>query len=67
MDCHLPLPPRLRALATAVPPHVFHQEDIEAASKKVFADRAGAFERMRPFTGMPESKPATPVLVSIGI
>jgi len=48
MDCHLPLPPRLRALATAVPPHVFHQEDIEAASKKVFADRAGAFERMRP-------------------
>ena len=40
--------PRLRALATAVPRHVLHQKDIEARARQIFAERAGAFERMRP-------------------
>lgn len=48
MDQDPDLPPRLRALATAVPPYALRQEDIEFASQKVFANRAGAFERMRP-------------------
>ncbi len=40
--------PRLRALATAVPPHVLHQKDVEALGRQIFATRAEAFERMRP-------------------
>ena len=39
--------PRLRALATAVPPFVLQQSDVEEASKKIFAGRSQVFERMR--------------------
>ena len=39
--------PRLKALATAVPPYILHQDDVEEASRKIFAGRSGGFERMR--------------------
>lgn len=39
--------PRIRALSTAVPPFALNQGDVEEASKRIFADRGGAFERMR--------------------
>lgn len=48
MHSDLPHSPRLRALATAVPPHVLYQKDVEALGRRIFATRAEAFERMRP-------------------
>lgn len=39
--------PRLLSLATAVPPHALRQDEVEAASKHIFAGRSDAFERMR--------------------
>jgi alkylresorcinol/alkylpyrone synthase len=39
--------PRLRALATAVPPIELHQAEVTALGRKIFADRAAAFERMQ--------------------
>ncbi len=48
MSPHSANSPRLRSLATAVPPHVLKQDEIEEASRRIFTDRAAAFERMRP-------------------
>ncbi|MDD9902179.1 MAG: type III polyketide synthase [Rhodospirillaceae bacterium] len=39
--------PRLRALATAVPPFALNQGDVEEAGRRIFAGRSHAFERMR--------------------
>ncbi len=38
---------RLRGLTTAVPPFVLHQNEVEELSRKIFAGRSLAFERMR--------------------
>ncbi|NKB56830.1 MAG: type III polyketide synthase [Alphaproteobacteria bacterium] len=48
MDPHRVPSPRLCALATAVPPHVLRQDEVEAASRTIFAGRGNAFERMSP-------------------
>lgn len=47
MNAHRAAPPRLRALATAVPPFALNQGDVEAVSRKIFEGRSQAFERMR--------------------
>lgn len=39
--------PRLASVAVAVPPFEIRQPDVVAASEKIFAGRAGAFDRMR--------------------
>lgn len=51
MSAPRPSDPRLRALATAVPPFSLCQDEVEEASKKIFAGRSGAFERMRAIYG----------------
>ncbi len=51
MDTSAPPSPRLRALATAVPPYVLRQEEVETASRTVFAERSSAFDRMRSIYG----------------
>jgi alkylresorcinol/alkylpyrone synthase len=39
--------PRLRGLATAVPPHVLRQQDVAAAAERMFAASYADFDRMR--------------------
>ncbi len=51
METSYPPSPRLRALATAVPPYKLRQEDVEAISRKIFASRSEAFDRMRAIYG----------------
>lgn len=38
--------PRLLALATATPPHLFQQEDTREAARRVFAGRTADFDRL---------------------
>lgn len=42
-----PITPRLRALATTVPPFELDQADVAALSRRIFAGRADAFDRMQ--------------------
>ena len=39
--------PRLRSLTTVVPPIEIYQAEVETLGRRIFADRADAFERMR--------------------
>ncbi len=40
--------PRLASIATAVPPHLIHREEVMAAARRLFAGRAADIERMMP-------------------
>lgn len=43
-----PAPVTLHAIATATPPHVLNQDDVENRSRAVFAGRGEAFDRLLP-------------------
>lgn len=51
MQSECPINPRLRSLATAVPPVEIYQAEVEALARKIFSERADAFERMRSVYG----------------
>ena len=48
MTAKEPSLPRLKALATAVPPHVLEQDDVMQAGRSLFGSRLGDVERLLP-------------------
>lgn len=57
-------PPRLLALATAVPPHVLRQADVMAAGRRLFGDTLGDIDRLLPVyahAGIDERRSCVPL------
>jgi len=47
----MPIPPRLAAIATAVPPHRIDQHDVAGRARRLFPNAADAVERLLPVYG----------------